>query len=66
MAFVKPFLWLARRGKDDVVDKAFSGVGWAARQLNLLLARTQSGRLRYYLAGVAVGMIVFVALGLLL
>ncbi len=66
VVFVKPFLWLARRGKDDVVDKAFSGVGWAARQVNLLLARTQSGRLRYYLAGVAVGMIVFVALGLLL
>ncbi len=65
LAFVRPFLWLARRGKDDVIDKAFSGIGWLAGILNELLHRTQAGRLRYYLAMAAFGVVVFVAVGLL-
>jgi NADH-quinone oxidoreductase subunit L len=65
LAFVRPFLWLARRGKDDVIDKALSGIGRLAGILNGLLSRTQAGRLRYYLAMAAFGVVVFVAVGLL-
>ena len=64
-AFVRPFLWLTHRGKDDVIDKAVSGIAWPANALSGLLHRTQSGRLRYYLATAAIGVVVFVAVGLL-
>ena len=64
-AFVRPFLWLARHGKGDVIDKAFTGIAWLAQALNRWLRMTQSGRLRYYLATAAIGVLVFVALGLL-
>jgi NADH-quinone oxidoreductase subunit L len=65
VAFVGPFTWLARKGKSDVIDRAFSGLGWLAGTANRELQRTQSGRLRYYLATAVVGVLVFVALGLL-
>jgi NADH-quinone oxidoreductase subunit L len=63
--FVRPFLWLARRGKDDVIDLVVSGIARPAAVLSRWLQTTQSGRLRYYLATAAFGVLVFVALGLL-
>jgi NADH-quinone oxidoreductase subunit L len=63
MALVRPFLWAARTSKDDVIDSGFSTVAWTARQLSALLSRTQTGRLRYYVAVAAGGVLVFVALG---
>ncbi len=63
--FVRPFLWLARKGKGDIIDKALFVVALLAQSLNEVLRRTQSGRLRYYLAVAAFGVVVFVALGLM-
>jgi NADH-quinone oxidoreductase subunit L len=63
-AFVRPFLWLARKGKEDVIDTAVSGAAWLARSANGALRQTQSGRMRYYLAAAAFGVVVFVAVGL--
>ena len=65
LALVRPFLWLARHGKGDVLDKAFVGFAWVATVLSRWLRRTQSGRLRYYLAAASLGVVVFVAVGLL-
>jgi NADH-quinone oxidoreductase subunit L len=65
VALVRPFVWLARAGKGDVVDKAVSSVAWVAGLLNGWLHRTQSGRLRYYLATAVAGTVIFVAVGLL-
>jgi NADH-quinone oxidoreductase subunit L len=62
---VRPFLWLARNGKGDVIDRGFSAVVWLVQKLNLLLRRTQSGRLRYYVGATVLGVLVFVAVGLL-
>ena len=64
-AFVRPFLWLARHGRGDVLDRAFSSVAWLMTVFNGWLHKTQSGRLRYYLATAAFGVVVFVAVGLL-
>jgi NADH-quinone oxidoreductase subunit L len=64
-AFVRPFLRLACGGRDDVIERAFSGWAWLAGTASSLLARTQSGRLRYYLATAVFGVVAFVALGLL-
>ncbi len=63
VVFVKPFVWVTRANKDDVIDSAFDAVAWSARQANQALSRTQTGRLRYYVAVAAAGVLVFVALG---
>jgi NADH-quinone oxidoreductase subunit L len=64
-AFVRPFLWAAHHGKGDVIDRAVSGIAWVAAALGRGLRLTQSGRLRYYLAAAALGIVVFVAVGVL-
>ncbi len=60
--FVKPFVWAARANKNDVIDSAFTAIAWSSRQASGLLSRTQTGRLRYYVAVSAAGVFVFVAL----
>jgi NADH-quinone oxidoreductase subunit L len=63
VVFVRPFIWLTRTNKDDVIDSAFTAVAWSSRQASGLLSRTQTGKLRYYVAVAALGVLVFVALG---
>ena len=62
VAFVRPFVWAARTNKNDVIDSAFTAIAWSSRQASGLLSRTQTGRLRYYVAVSAAGVLVFVAL----
>jgi NADH-quinone oxidoreductase subunit L len=59
---VRPFVWLARLDKDDVVDLFYDGIAWATRGLNRLLSRTQTGRVRLYAAGIAIGAAFLIAL----
>ncbi|MCZ6711176.1 MAG: NADH-quinone oxidoreductase subunit L, partial [Gammaproteobacteria bacterium] len=54
---VKPFLALARANKNDVVDLAFKGLAAVARGLNRVASLTQTGRLRWYAANMAVGVV---------
>ncbi len=56
--FVSPLLWLARVGRPDVVDAPYTGVAMLTRLLHRGLSRTESGRLRTYAAGVAIGAVV--------
>ena len=55
--FVRPFLWLARLNKDDVLDLPYLGLIWAGRGVNDLLVHTQTGKVRLYAAGIVVGAI---------
>jgi NADH-quinone oxidoreductase subunit L len=57
--FVQPVLWLARVNSSDEVDSVFTGFGTAARSVNRLLTTTQTGSLRWYASGLAVGSAVF-------
>jgi NADH-quinone oxidoreductase subunit L len=63
---VQPFVWLARKDKNDIVDVVFEGIGFFNARLNQLLARTQTGKVRYYLAGIVLGAIVTIALVVML
>lgn len=62
---VTPFLKLARGGRGDVIDAGVSTIAWLARLLQRLLRRSQSGRLRYYVAAASFGVIAFIAVGIL-
>jgi NADH-quinone oxidoreductase subunit L len=52
---VQPFVRLAAFNKGDVVDSLVRGIAALARGSNRLLARTQTGRLRWYAASGALG-----------
>ncbi len=63
LLFVRPFVWLARVNRADVVDRAVSAIAWANRACHVALTMTQTGKLRWYAAGLALGIIL--ALGIL-
>ena len=56
--FVKPFLWVARVNKRDVVDLVFRITAAVTRGFHHVGALTQTGRLRWYAANMAIGLIV--------
>ncbi|MFB3104839.1 MAG: NADH-quinone oxidoreductase subunit L, partial [Pseudomonadales bacterium] len=55
---VRPFVLLAGVNKNDVVDLAFRGIAALARSINRMIARTQTGRLRWYASSMAFGLAV--------
>jgi NADH-quinone oxidoreductase subunit L len=62
LLFVRPFYWVARVNRHDVVDEVYSGVAWLSRLFHRLLSYTQTGRLRWYAAGLAGGSVIIVAI----
>jgi NADH-quinone oxidoreductase subunit L len=64
--FVQPFIWLARKDKNDIVDVFFDGIALLNAWLNRLLARTQTGKVRNYLMGMVIGVIITIALVVIL
>ncbi|HYC84465.1 MAG TPA: NADH-quinone oxidoreductase subunit L [Chryseosolibacter sp.] len=63
--FVKPFLWMARTNKADVVDKAYDGVVVSTGYFHRGFAWTQSGIMRWYMVGIVIGTILVVTLSLI-
>ncbi len=60
--FVLPYSWLARAGRSDLPDLAFTGAARLAAAAGRLLGRTQTGRTRWYAAGIAAGAIIILLL----
>ena len=56
--FVKPFMWLAKANRNDAVDFVYTITKSIARGLHHIGALTQTGRLRWYAANMAIGLIV--------
>ena len=59
---VKPYTVLAARNKGDVIDWLVHSIAAVIRGGHRALAKTQTGRLRWYAAGVALGAIVLLGL----
>jgi NADH-quinone oxidoreductase subunit L len=64
--FVRPVLWFARIGRGDFFNSIYDGLASLAASSWRLLSRTETGLVRWYAAGVAVGTVVLVAIALLL
>ena len=66
LLLVRPFLALTRGIRRDPVDRAFEGLGRAAGWTHRWLSATQTGRLRWYASGTALGGVLVVGAMLLL
>jgi NADH-quinone oxidoreductase subunit L len=62
---VRPVLWAARVDRDDVIDNVYDGIAWVTQAAHREVRRTQSGRVRFYAAGLAIGSISLIAIALL-
>jgi NADH-quinone oxidoreductase subunit L len=63
---VRPYTWLARTDRDDVIDLVYQAVAWLAEAFHQALALTQTGRVRWYAAGIGIGALIAVAMAVLL
>ena len=56
--FVRPVVFLAKINKNDFIDYIYTFLAWLNRMLNLILARTQTGKIRWYAMGIVLGAII--------
>lgn len=63
--FVRPLFLLARANRDDCVDLLYGGVAWYGRFFHDVLSRTQSGRLRWYVMGITVGVVITIGIAVI-
>jgi NADH-quinone oxidoreductase subunit L len=66
LLLVKPFLFITRVNRTDVFDRIYEGVARANIKFNRLLSVTQNGSLRWYIAGVLIGILFIITLQLIL
>jgi NADH-quinone oxidoreductase subunit L len=59
--FVRPFVWLATVNRNDAVDAAYAGIASAAQECSRVLRLTETGRVRWYASGLALGSAVLLA-----
>ena len=52
---VKPVRFIARINRADVIDKVFAFIAFLAKAFHYLFSLTQTGRLRWYVTGLAIG-----------
>jgi len=60
-AFVRPFVWASEINMSDFIDAFYTGVAWLAEWFYRGLSRTETGRVRWYAAGMAAGSVLFLA-----
>jgi NADH-quinone oxidoreductase subunit L len=65
-AFVRPVIWFADLDKRDIVDAGPRLLAALTRAVSRGFSYTETGRLRWYAAGIAFGSVLFVAVVLLL
>jgi NADH-quinone oxidoreductase subunit L len=64
--FVKPFVFITRINKSDVIDRLYNGIAQAGLRLNSWFAVSQNGSLRLYIVGVLAGILFIITLQLFL
>lgn len=64
--FVRPYTYLCRVNKNDVIDKMYDGMVVSANFFHGIFARTQSGIMRWYIMGIVIGAVLILSLGLIL
>jgi len=62
VCLVRPFTWAARLNRRDVVDYFYRGPARVSVMLHAALSGTETGGVRWYVAGVAFGAVVLVAI----
>jgi NADH-quinone oxidoreductase subunit L len=57
---VRPFVWLAHLNRSDIIDEFYDGLAQLAATAYGLLSLSQTGRVRWYAAGIAAGSAIIV------
>lgn len=66
LIFVRPFVYLTSINKSDFFDQLYKGIASGSRKLNESFSVSQNGSLRWYVAGVLIGILFILTLQLIL
>lgn len=64
--FIRPFLFLSRINKHDLIDAGYALIVTLTRTAHAMIAKTQTGQLRWYAVTMAAGLVLIISLGVLL
>ena len=64
--FVRPYIWIARINRNDILDSITTAGVYTCRYSNLFLSKTVNGNLRWYAAYVVIGAILLLGILILL
>ena len=64
--FVRPFVFLARINKNDLIDAVYALLVEISRVAHVMIARTQNGQLRWYALSIGGGVVILITLGVVL
>jgi NADH-quinone oxidoreductase subunit L len=56
--FVRPLVWFAAVDKHDAIDRVYDSLAWASREAWRALSATETGRVRWYAAGLTAGALI--------
>jgi len=62
---IRPFVRISELARDDVIDRVYSGAGALVAGLHGVASRTQTGSVRWYAAGIALGAAIILGIVLL-
>lgn len=60
--FVRPFCWVARINRGDFIDLYFSATAVMTAEFHKLFSLLQTGKLRHYATGIAIGAVTAIAI----
>lgn len=64
--FVRPFVFLANRNKNDFADRLYEGIVNITNFFHNIFAQTQNGVMRWYIMGIVIGAIFVLSIGLII
>jgi NADH-quinone oxidoreductase subunit L len=64
--FIRPYVWFAHTNKNDFFDAAYHGLARFNAWMGHGLATTETGRVRWYATGIALGAVVVIAIAVIL
>jgi NADH-quinone oxidoreductase subunit L len=64
--FVRPFIWIAQANKNDFIDLIYDAMAWLSQTAYRALSRTETGPVRWYAMGIAVGAAAIIAIAVFL
>jgi NADH-quinone oxidoreductase subunit L len=60
--FVSPLVWLSEINRKDFIDKFYTYIALAVCYLNIIISRTQNGKLRWYVMVLTAGIIILLTI----
>jgi NADH-quinone oxidoreductase subunit L len=59
---IRPYVWVARADAHDIVDRLYDGIAWLTQLCYRDLSWTQTGQVRRYAMGIAIGAVIIIAI----